>query len=118
MPHSLGHTAGLRIAVHVKHAITQRELTDGKSPFICAWTRAVGSLAMAASLCLATSNVQAGQARQRTATQPHSDLTSLASPTQESAPCTSRKGCKALPVLRETGYAHVEINLTRQRMFI
>ena len=54
---------------------------------------------MVAFLCLAPANGQAGQASQAT--------------------CHSQKGCAAsLPALRETGYAHVEINLTRQRMFI
>jgi N-acetylmuramoyl-L-alanine amidase len=63
--------------------------------FIGVWRRTVGRLAMVASVCLVLGNGQIGQANQRTENKP-----------------------QPLPVLRETGYAHVEINLTRQRLFV
>lgn len=88
----------------VKHAAKWRKLT----------------FAMVASLWLVSSNGQIGEASQRTEQQPQRDLTSVVpSVTQESATCKSQNGCTGpLTVLRETGYAHVEINLTRQRLFI
>ena len=75
---------------------------------------------MAASLCLVSSNGQIGEASQRTEKKPKPGLTSVVpSLTQESATCKSQNGCTGpLTVLRETGYAHVEVNLTRQRLFV
>src|SRR5262245_310911 len=55
------------------------------------WRRTVGALAMIAFLCLASPNVQIAEASQRT---------------------------EPLPVLHATGYAHVEVDLTRQRLFV
>src|SRR6476661_2873726 len=84
----------------VKHAGKWRKLT----------------FAMLASLCLVSSNGLIGQASQPTEKKPQRDLTSVVPPvTQESATCKSQNGCTGpLTALRETGYAHVEINLTRQ----
>jgi lipoprotein-anchoring transpeptidase ErfK/SrfK len=75
---------------------------------------------MVASLCLVSSNGQVGEASQQTEKEPKPDRTSVVlSLTQESATCKSQNGCTGpLPALRETGYAHVEINLTRQRLFV
>src|SRR5262245_66349318 len=75
---------------------------------------------MVASLCLVSSNGQIGEASQRTERKPKPTLTSVVpSLTQESATCKSQNRCTGpLTVLRETGYAHVEVNLTRQRLFV
>jgi lipoprotein-anchoring transpeptidase ErfK/SrfK len=77
---------------------------------------------MVASMCLVSSNGHSGEASQRTQQQPKPDRASVVpslTQEQESATCTSQDGCTGpLSVLRETGYAHVEINLTRQRLFV
>jgi lipoprotein-anchoring transpeptidase ErfK/SrfK len=75
---------------------------------------------MVVSLCLVSSNGQVGEASQQTEKEPKPDTTSVVlSLAQESATCKSQNGCTGrLPALRETGYAHVEINLTRQRLFV
>ena len=75
---------------------------------------------MVASLCLVSSHGQIGEASQRAEGKPNPDLTSaVLSLPQESATCKSPHGCTGpLPGVRETGYAHVEINLTRQRLFV
>src|SRR5262245_22384746 len=75
---------------------------------------------MVASLCLVLSNGQIGEASPQTEPQPNPDLTSVVpSLPQESATCKSPNGCTGPhPVVRETRYAHVEINLARQRLFV
>src|SRR5262245_34989331 len=75
---------------------------------------------MVALLCLVSSNGQIGEASQRTEKKSKPDRTSLVlSLTQESSTCKSQNGCTGpLAALREKGYAHVEVNLTRQRLFV
>jgi lipoprotein-anchoring transpeptidase ErfK/SrfK len=75
------------------------------------WIRVVGSLAMVEVLSPAAFPVQAGQAGQ-----------SLEEGSKEQEPitCDSRAALRGRPspVPRETGYAHVEVDLSRQQLLV
>ncbi len=73
---------------------------------------------MTAFLSFATFNAQVGQA-QPAEGRSSPDLTSGTSPTQESESRNSQTARAGRPPgPRETAYAHIEINLSRQRLFV
>src|SRR5262245_42189374 len=102
----------------MKHADQWRKVTNGKSPFIRHWKRNVGSLATVAFLNFVF-NGQVGQAGQQAEEESNPDLTSVTSLPQESATCNPQEARAGRPPPpREIGYAHVEINLGGQRLFV
>jgi lipoprotein-anchoring transpeptidase ErfK/SrfK len=103
----------------MKHADQWARSTNGKSHFIRVWRRNTGNLLTVAFLSLTAFNGHFGQASQRAEERSRPDLTSVTSLTQESATCNSQKvRAGRPPAPRETGYAHVEVNLSRQRLFV
>jgi hypothetical protein len=103
----------------MEHADLWRRFASGKAHFIRVWRRNTGNLAMVAFLSLAAFNGQIAQASQRAEVRSRPDPTPVTSLTQESATCKSQKARTGRPPApREIGYAHVEVNLSRQRLFI
>jgi lipoprotein-anchoring transpeptidase ErfK/SrfK len=75
---------------------------------------------MVALLSVVASNGQVGQARQRVEEKSSPDLTSVTSLRQESAARNPHGARAELPPAAplETGYAHVEVDLSRQRLSV
>jgi lipoprotein-anchoring transpeptidase ErfK/SrfK len=87
------------------------------SRFVREWRRKAGRLAMAAFLGVITLGEHVAQARQQPVEPSNPDASSAAPPPQESPAPYSRE-TNDEPAPRETGYAHVEVDLSRQQLVV